>query len=123
MLRIGVLNTKNGGRRPPLLPRKRGRKLILIVRQDRQRMKLDPLLVQRLGLVGRGFAVDRAVLGLAVMDLARLFGEFWADVVGVLGDVVAQFLELLPQLALLRRHDGDGRLRLRRWRRGRRRRW
>ena len=85
-------------------------KLVLIVRQNRQGVKLDPLLVQRLGLVGRRFAVDRAVLGLAVMDFARLFGKFWADVVGVLGDVVAQFLEFLPQLALLRRHDGDGRL-------------
>jgi hypothetical protein len=56
-------------------------------------MKLDPLLVQRLGFVGRGFAVDRAVLGLAVMDLARLFGEFRTDVVGVLGNVVAGAFE------------------------------
>ena len=58
-------------------------------------MKFDAFLVQLLGLVGRGFAVDRAVLDLAVMDLARLFGEFLADIIGVLGDVVAQFLELL----------------------------
>ncbi len=49
--------------------------LVLVVRQNRQRVKLDALLVQFLGFLGRGFAVDRAVLGLAVMDLARLFRE------------------------------------------------
>jgi len=43
------------------------------------------------------------------MDLSRLFGKARADVIGVFGDVVAQLLELLPQLALVRRHDGDRR--------------
>ncbi len=57
----------------------------------------------------RGFAVDRAVLDLAVVHLARFFGKFLADIVGVLGEVVAQFLELGAELALLRRHHRDRR--------------
>ena len=51
-------------------------------------MKFDAFFVQFSGLVRRGLAVDRAVLDLAVMDLARLLGKTRADVIGVLGDVL-----------------------------------
>src|ERR1700728_366426 len=80
----------------------------MIIRQNRQWMKFDAFFVQFLGLVGRSFAVDRAVLGLAIMDLARLFRKARTDIIRVLGDVVAQFLKLLPQLAFRRRHHRDG---------------
>src|SRR5260370_12580634 len=82
-------------------------------------MELDAFLDERLGGVGRCLAVDRAVLDLAVVHAPRLFGEFLADVIGVLDDVVAQLLELLAQLDLFLGDDRDRRLfRLRRWRRG-----
>src|SRR6266508_558066 len=71
-------------------------------------MKLDALLVQLLGVLGRGLAVDRAVLDLAVVHLARFLGKLLPNIVGVLGQVVAQLLELLAELALRRRHHGDG---------------
>src|SRR5262249_27722446 len=95
---------------------------IELVGQDRQRVEFDAFLVQRLGLVRRGLTVDRAVLDLAVVDLARLLRETRADIVGVPGDVLAQLFELLAQLAFLRRHDRDRRLagrgeRYRQWRR------
>src|SRR5712691_554236 len=73
-------------------------------------MELDPLLVQRLRVVGRSFSVDRAVLDLAVMHAPRLFGKFPAHVVGVLDQVIAQLLELRAQLAFLLGNDGDRRL-------------
>src|SRR3984957_11023387 len=85
---------------------RRGR-LVEFVRQNRQRMKGDAFVVQFLGLFRGSFAIDRAVLGLAIMNLARLFGKALADIIGVLDDVFAQFFELLAQLAFLRRHDGD----------------
>src|SRR5271156_114492 len=84
-------------------------RLVLVVRQNRQGMKFDSLFVQFLGFFRRGFAVDRAVIGLAVMDFARFLRETGTDIVRVLGDVLAQFLEFLPQLALGRRHHGDRR--------------
>ncbi len=59
--------------------------LVALVGQHRQRVELDAFLVQLLGLLRRGLAVDRAVLDLAVMHLARFFGKFLADIVGVLG--------------------------------------
>ena len=65
-------------------------------------MEFDAFLGQRLGVVGRRLAVDRAVLDLAVMHLARLLGEFRADIVGVFRQVIAQLLELGAQLAFLR---------------------
>src|SRR6266480_4035106 len=54
-----------------------------LVRQDGQRVKLDPLLVQLLGLVRRGLAVDRTVLDLAVVHLARLFRKSPPNIIGV----------------------------------------
>src|ERR1043165_5246785 len=59
--------------------------LVPLVRQDRQRMEFDAFLVQRLGFLGRGLAVDRAVLDLAVVHLARFLGKFRADMVCILG--------------------------------------
>ena len=55
----------------------------------------------------RRLAVDRAMLDLAVVHLARLLGKFLADIVGILGEVVAQLLQLRAELALLRRHHRD----------------
>src|SRR6266436_5671966 len=68
-------------------------KLIPVFRQHRQR---------------RYFAVDRAMLDIAVMHLAGLVGKTLADIVGVLHDMIAQFLELGAQLALLRHQQRRG---------------
>ena len=73
-------------------------------------MKFDPLFVQLLRFFWRSFAVNRAVLGLAIVNLARFLRKSGADLVRILGDVVAQFFELVPQLALRGRHHGDRRL-------------
>ena len=62
----------------------RALQLIPLVRQHGQRMKLDAFLVQLLGVLRRRFAVDRAVLDLAVVHLARFLGKFLADIVGIL---------------------------------------
>src|SRR6516225_8906529 len=75
---------------------------------NRQRVKLDPFLVQLLGLVGGGLAVDRATIALPVVHLAGFLGEFAADIIGVAGEMLAQFLELLAKLALMRRHHCNG---------------
>src|SRR6516165_4549935 len=90
-----------------------------LVRQHGQRVKLDSFLMQLLGLVRRGLAVDRAVLDLAVVHLARLFGKSPPNIIGVSDEMFAQFLQLPAELALLRRHHGDRRrnIRLRRFRR------
>ena len=66
-----------------------GRWSVPLVRQHGQRVKLDPLLVQLLGLVRRGLAVDRAVLDLAVVHLARLFGKSPPNIIGVPGEMFA----------------------------------
>src|SRR3546814_1895012 len=50
---------------------------------------------QRLGLVLAGLAVDVALVGFAIMDFARLFGELVANVIGVLLDMVAQLAQRL----------------------------
>ena len=50
------------------------------------------------------------MLDLAVMHFARLLGKARADMLGVLDQMVAQRLELLPELLLLGRDHGDGRL-------------
>src|SRR5439155_7114721 len=63
---------------------------IPLVRQHRQGMEFDSLLVQLLGVLRRGLAVDRAVVDVAVVHLARFFGKFLADIVGILGEVLAQ---------------------------------
>jgi uncharacterized membrane protein len=88
---------------------------VLVVRQDRQGMKFDALFVQLFCFIRRCFAVDRAMLGLAIMDLARLFGEAWPDIARVFGNVIAKFFELVPQLALGAGHHRDRRFR-RNWR-------
>ena len=71
-------------------------------------MFLDAFLDQRARFGRRSFAVDRTMLDVAVMHLARLVGETLADIVGVLDDMIAQLLELGAQLALLR-HQQRGR--------------
>ena len=77
------------------------------VGQHRERVKLDSLLVHFLGILRRGLAVNRAVVQLAVMHLARHLGKLLAYIIGVPGEMVAQFLELLTELAFLRRHEGN----------------
>ena len=99
--RAADLGAVTGARRP---------RSVALVGHDRQRVEFDALVEQLLGVLRRRLAVDRAVLDLAVVHLARLFGKFAADVVGVLDEMVAQFLELGAELALLRRHHGDRRL-------------
>src|SRR6266404_1754902 len=79
-------------------------KLIPVFRQHRQRRYFDAFLDQGARFVRRSLAVDRAMLDIAVMHLAGLVGKTLADIVGVLHDMIAQFLELGAQLALLRRN-------------------
>ena len=68
---------------------------IEFVRQNRQGMKLDAFVVEFLGLLGRGLAVDRAVLGFAGdRSCAPSSGNCEPTWLAVVGDVVAQFLEL-----------------------------
>src|SRR5215475_9233120 len=73
-----------------------------LVWQHGQRMKLDPVLVQLLRLIRRGLAVDRAVLDLAVVHLARFFGKSRPNIIGVSDEMFAQFLQFAAELALLR---------------------
>src|SRR3954463_3171785 len=85
-------------------------------------MKLDALLVQLFCLIGRGFTGNRAALPLTLTHFARVFGKFLAHIIGILGEVLAQLLELLAKLPFLRRYHwyGSGRCGLRRWVWGRR---
>src|SRR5206468_1246151 len=66
------------------------------------RRDFDAFVDQGAGFVGRGLAIDRAVLDIAVMHLAGFVGEALADIVGAFHDVIAQFLQLGAQSALLR---------------------
>ncbi len=74
-----------------------GGSLVPIFRQRRQRRDLDAFVDQRLGLFRRGLAVDRTVLLVAVMHRAGFVGEALADIVGVLDDVIAQFLQFAAE--------------------------
>src|SRR3546814_8153382 len=60
---------------------------------------LDALVLQRLGIGVRCLAIDASRIGLAVVDLARLFSEVLADVVAVLLHVTAQLAQQAAQLA------------------------
>src|SRR6185312_5821397 len=93
-----------------------------VIRQHRQRRNLDAFVDQRTRFLGRGLAVDRPVLDIAVMHLARFVGKALADIVGIFHDVIAQFLDLGAQLDFLR-HQQRRRFQWRRRFRGRGRRW
>src|SRR5207244_6027065 len=93
-----------------------GPRSVAVFRQHRQRRYLDAFVDQRARLVGRGLAIDRAMFLVAVVHRPRFVRKTFADIVGVLDDVVAQFLDLGAQLALLGHHQ-RGRLRGRRFRR------
>src|SRR5580658_5710919 len=80
--------------------------LIPVVRQYRQRRYLDAFVDQSARFVRRRLAVDRAVLDIAIMHLAGFIRKPLADIVGVFDDMVAQFLQLGAQFALLRHHQG-----------------
>ena len=66
-------------------------------------MEFDAFLVQVLGFLRRGFAVNRTMFDFAVVHLACLLGKFWSDMIGVLGQVFTQFLELGAKFGFLRR--------------------
>ena len=83
---------------------------VAIVGQDRQRVKFYPFFLQLLGLFRRSFAIDRAVLDLAVMNLAGFLGKPGTDIMRILGDVIAQFFQLVPNFAFRSRHHCDRRL-------------
>src|SRR5262249_42591889 len=85
-------------------------KLIPFVREHRKRVEFDAFLAQVLRLLRRSLAVDRAMVDLAVVHLARFLGKLLPDVIGVLGQVIAQLPELRSEFALLRRHHRDRRL-------------
>src|SRR6185437_2397599 len=51
------------------------------------------------------------MLGFAVVHLARFFRKFRADVVGILGEMVAKLLKLGTEFPFLRRNHRDGRRR------------
>ncbi len=58
-------------------------------------MEFDPFVLEVAGLhIGR-LAVDAALLDLAVVDFARFLGEFLADVIAILFDLVVQRLDQL----------------------------
>src|SRR5438128_338511 len=110
---------------PPRDPSRARSKLPMsmpLVRQHRERGAFDAFVDKRARLVRRGLAVDRAMFDIAVMHLARFVGEALADIVGILYDVIAQFLELDAQFALLRHQQRRRFGRRRRFRR-RGRRW
>ena len=77
------------------------RSVLALRRNHRERQGRDrnTLLAQIVGLLRRRLAVDRAALGLAEMDGARLVGE-----------AVADMLALLEHLLLRLRHAGQRRL-------------
>src|SRR5258706_15893025 len=64
----------------------------------RQAAERDALFGQRLGFFVRGFAIDAALAALAVVNLARLLGEFWPDMLAVLLDLLAQLEQRLTHL-------------------------
>ena len=57
-------------------------------------MEFDPFLGEFFRFLRRSDTIDRAVLDFSVVHFPRFLGKFPANVVGVLGEVVAQFLEL-----------------------------
>ena len=71
--------------------------LLVSPRDPGQAAELDALFGQRLGFLVRGLAVDAALVALAIMDLARLVGEFVANVLAVLLDLGAHLQQRLAQ--------------------------
>ena len=59
--------------------------LVPLVRQYRQGMEFDAFLGQLFCFLRRSDAVDRAMLYLSIVHLARFLWKFWADIVRVLG--------------------------------------
>src|SRR5262245_1318423 len=70
-------------------------------------MEFDAFLGELFRFLRRSDTIDRAVLGFSIVHFARFLGEFRADIVGILGEVVVQFLELGAKLLLLRRYHCD----------------
>ncbi len=61
-----------------------------------------PSSARRSGVLDARLAVDSARVGLAVVHLARLLDEIFADILGIRQNLVAQFLQLPKHLPLLR---------------------
>jgi len=55
-------------------------------------VKFDALFCELLGLFGGSYAINRTMLDLAIVHLARFFGKLRANVIGILGEVIPQFL-------------------------------
>jgi hypothetical protein len=74
----------------------------VLARQPGDAAHAHPFLFQRFGFLFAGFAVDRPLVGFAVVDLARLFGKLRADVVEALFDLAAQLLRTLADCSVSR---------------------
>jgi hypothetical protein len=68
------------------------------VRQPGDAPDLDAFVLEGLGLGVARFAIDTARVGLAVVDLAGLFGEALSDVIAVGLDLAPQFGQGAAQL-------------------------
>ena len=65
----------------------------------------NPLIADQIAINYRNADItarQRAMLDFAIMNLAGFIGETFADIVGVLDDMIAQFPQLGAQLAFLR---------------------
>src|SRR5687768_6782128 len=79
------------------------------MRRERQRHHLDAFFLQGLDVVARGGSANAALGRLAIVDLARLFGERRADVLGVLDDVLDELRQhLAPHVGVLLGGDDGG---------------
>ena len=72
---------------------------VRVVEVRRERRDVYAFVDQFFGFLDRRLAVDVAVLGLAVVDLAGLFREVLPDIVGVLREVVAQIIDYAKDLS------------------------
>ena len=64
-------------------------------------MEFDAFLGELCRFLGSSHTVDRAVIDFPIMHFACFLGELRADIVGVLGEMVAQLLELGSELLFL----------------------
>jgi hypothetical protein len=63
-----------------------------------QRHHLDPFVLERSGFFGRCHAADAALGCLVIMDATRFFGEAFADVFGIGGNLARHLHEHRLQL-------------------------
>src|SRR6478752_6100508 len=75
-----------------------------LIRQRRERVEFDAFFGKFCCFLGSSHTVDRAVIDFPIVHLACFLGELRADIVGILGEMVAQLLELGPELLFLWRN-------------------